>query len=500
MKKIILIILTITIITNVFAQKQDELPTLTKQQMLEDFNYLYEVIKDANPQLTFRKKVTGVDILENIKSLYSELDTITQFEYFYLLVEKALNLCHDMHYSTAIPWETQKDIDEEIIALNRKYDKLISEKIWSRGPLSVLKYYNGNYYFFTKVMNSCDDNKKEYIEVGSQLIELGGMPIDDYVAKINPYLVHTTVYDRELKKFFTIRPVLLENTDIRGIVKDIDGKLIQMRGCLGYSNIGKAIMTPQVQYFTDTKVLYIRIPGMDTELIDYFKEEIPKIAKDKEINKTIIDVRVNGGGSDFVWHNVLSNIIKDTVKAQQRILLRNTPIVLQYLKENKNVNVDTVPIVKVPCLDNEEFIDYSLIDDDPILTISPSENSIKYSGKIFLLVDEWSFSSTLNFLEVATLNPDKFVTIGEYGGYKGGQGGSPFLFALPNSKITFRIDAMIDYNNVEKAEDFFHGEIMYPVKVTVNEYHNWRMLNEDKYDKEFLYNKDPMFKKVLELK
>ena len=482
-------------------QNKEELPVLTKEQMLEDFDYLYKVIEDANPQLTIRKKVIGVDILENIKALYPELDTITKFENFYFLVEKALNLCHDMHYSLDYPWQSQKNIDEKVIALNKKFYKFIDENVQKpyTPAFSILKYYEGNYYVYGRLEMYSEEQKKDIkIPVRSQLIEIGGMPIDKYIATVNPLCINKTSYDLELKKFFSIGPVL--QWEFSNVFKDPKGEIIKVRSGHSMGNSSWIIMKPHISYLEDTKILYLYIPNMDTELIDYFNEKIPEIANGKEISKVVVDCRANGGGSDYVWHNVLSAIIKDTVFAEQRILFKNTPIIRQYIEEIMNQKVGTNSTIEIPCLDNESFIDYSLIDDDNIIKIAPSKKSINYSGKIYLLIDEHSFSSTLNFLEIATLNPEKFVTIGEYGGYMGGQGGNPFMFALPNSKITFRIDAALDYNNVEKAEDFFHGKLMYPIKVTVQEYHDCMMTEEGRFDKEFLYNKDPMFKKVLELK
>ena len=503
MKNVVIICLLMAMGMSACRPSQEELPVLTKQQMREDFDYLYEVIKEVNPQLTIRKKVTGVDILENIQSLYPELKKTKKFEDFWVLVEKALNLCQDMHYSLYIPYETQNNIDEEIIALNKKYHQIIFGKVRQPFTFSVLKYYNGNYYTYIPLETSrIIGNKKIIIEPGSQLIEMEGMPIDDYVAKVNPSLGNTTTaYDRELKKLFSIRPIL--QGSIKSCkFKDAKGDIIKHGSNLVIrSNYSEIMGTPQVIYFPDTKIVFIRIPEMNTELIDYFKEEIPKIANDKEIAKVVVDVRSNGGGNDAVWHTVLSLITKDTLTANQRLLVRNTPMVHHYLKEIRTMKMDTIPIVEIPFLDNESFIDFSFtsFDYEPVFKIEPSENSLNYTGKIFLLVDERSFSSTLNFLEFATLNPDKFVTIGEYGGYKGGQAGTPFTFVLPNSKITFRIDAMIDYNNVEKAEDFFHGDIMVPVKVTVKEYHDCMLTEKGRFEKEFLYTKDPMFKKVLEI-
>ena len=355
-------LLAITI--NVFSQKQERLPVLTKQEMLEDFTYLYNVISEANPQLTIRKKVTGVDILKNIKSLYSELDTITQFQNFYLLIEKALNLCHDMHYSIEIPYKIQKNIDKKSIALNEKYYQIISEEVFRPWGLSVLKYYNGRYYFYTPV--KMYNNRQEInIEVGSELVELGGIPVDNYITSLNPFLTNRTTFDKELKKLFSISPVPPVSSANSTTIREKNGNIIHTGSGISIEkNCSNAMRSPFVVYFPDTKILFIRIPEMDTKLINYYKKEIPKIAKNKEIRKVVIDVRSNEGGNDMVWHSVLAAIIKDTLTARQRLLVRNTPTILKYMEEIMNQQKDIIPTIEIPFLDNESFIEFSLAYDD----------------------------------------------------------------------------------------------------------------------------------------
>lgn len=499
MKKLIKIFLLsiVVFMSNISVQAQEKLPTLTQQQMQEDFNYFCKIIQDVNPQLTVRKKVTGVNILKNIQSLQSELDTITQIENFYLLIEKALNLCHDMHASiTTASYETRKDIDKKIMALNELYYQTVEEMgLDASMPMSVLKYYKGGYYFYTPMENYYNNEKTQF-NVGDRLLEIDGIPMDDYILKINQYRNNTTAWDHELKKFFSIRPSFPSNSFT---VKNSDGqtKTIRKGGTSINSNQSRTVSSPQVIYFADTKILFIRVPAMDVDLIEYFDKEIPKVADNKEIAKVVIDVRANGGGNDSVWRSLLTKIIKEPVIIKQKLLVKNTPMVREHFKEILNRNIDQRPVVTIPFLDNETFIDF---DDDPIVTLQPAENSIQYSGKIFVLFDERSYSSTLSLLEVVNQNPDRMASVGELGGNMGGQGGNPAMFVLPHSKITFRIDAMLDYYDVKNAGDFFHNKIMYPVKTTVQEYSDCMLTEEERYSKAFLYNKDPMFKRVLEIK
>jgi hypothetical protein len=70
-KRTLLVVVTVCLFFNanktLFGQSLDSTIQLTQEQMKEDFACFLKVIEEVNPQLTLRKKVTGTDILENIK-------------------------------------------------------------------------------------------------------------------------------------------------------------------------------------------------------------------------------------------------------------------------------------------------------------------------------------------------------------------------------------------------------------------------------------------------
>src|SRR5690554_6462891 len=94
MKKTILSLLIIIFVSNLsFAQE----PTLTKKQMYKDFDQLVKIIEDCNVQLPVRKAVTGIDNLKEIKKLRKGIDTVTNFDGFNKLLNRAIGLVLDGH-------------------------------------------------------------------------------------------------------------------------------------------------------------------------------------------------------------------------------------------------------------------------------------------------------------------------------------------------------------------------------------------------------------------
>ena len=248
---------------------------------------------------------------------------------------------------------------------------------------------------------------------------------------------------------------------------------------------------PKVLYFEQTGILYIRLPDMDTEYISFYRDTIPKY-KDKSIQKVVIDIRSNGGGNDEVWMTVLSAIIDKSIICKNKTYLKNTPLVIDYMSKIRNEQIISDQISSLNIDDNyylERF------DKD---TIALSPKSIRYTGKIYVLVDKRCFSSALAFTAFCC-RTDQLITVGQPSGYIGGRGTSPFFFSLPHSKLIFAISPMLDATNVESIEDYYDRFVQIPVFLTIADYVFERKYEGERYGEEYLFNYDSTFRKVLEL-
>jgi hypothetical protein len=151
--------------------------------------------------------------------------------------------------------------------------------------------------------------------------------------------------------------------------------------------------------------------------------------KHKKISSLIIDVRDNGGGADDYGALLYSYLSQKPFR--------------YFFSKASNIHV-----VKV--------------DENPLLGAQkPQPNSFK--GKVFVLINGLSFSTTADFCATARSN-DRAIFIGEEtgGGYYGNTSGGGTEAVLPNSQIVVNIPLYKYINAVKKAK--------YPDRGTIPDY------------------------------
>jgi uncharacterized protein YuzE len=247
-----------------------------------------------------------------------------------------------------------------------------------------------------------------------------------------------------------------------------------------------------VDYFTDADILYIRLPQMWNDKL-YIKEILKK-GKDVPLKKVVIDIRQNGGGSDYVWGNILSNIIKKPLDISAKIGFKNTKKAIKALELDK----DSFDVIKISMLENQEFGTLTWGE-----TLQPSDSTLGFEGKIYILQDRLIFSSAGSLSNVAKM-VDNIISVGEKTGNLLGFGIAPIVFTLPNSYFTFQLEPVLDLSNTHSVYDFYHDNVEIPVDISVKQRVKYfENFNTDQtkgiYSKDFLYNHDPVFQKVLEL-
>ncbi|MGM8287182.1 S41 family peptidase [Clostridium perfringens] len=206
----------------------------------------------------------------------------------------------------------------------------------------------------------------------------------------------------------------------------------------------EGIRNASTKDIVEGKIGYIYIPqmisyyniGNDIELIDEYLNNI------KEYQALIIDIRGNGGGDSYYWISYLVPKLIDKVYENTNYSFwKDGEIINNYLKKSKVKystgfgevkDLDTTKLVNLPVEVKEDFKYYS----KNTMEISPSEDSIKFKGNIYMLVDKLVYSSSEAFASFA--KQTGFATlIGERTGGDG-IGSDPLLHMLPNSGYIFR--------------------------------------------------------------
>ncbi|MDT9335039.1 S41 family peptidase [Clostridium perfringens] len=232
----------------------------------------------------------------------------------------------------------------------------------------------------------------------------------------------------------------------------------------------EGIKNASTKDIVEGKIGYIYIPqmisyyniGNDIELIDEYLNNI------KEYQALIIDIRGNGGGDSYYWISYLVPKLIDKVYENTTYSFwKDGEIINNYLKKAKVKystgfgevkDLDTTKLVNLPVEVKEDFKCYS----KNTMEISPSEDSIKFKGNIYMLVDKGVYSSSEAFASFA--KQTGFATlIGERTGGDG-IGSDPLLHMLPNSGYIFRFSKDMGTTDDGTSNEEFKTEPDYEIQ------------------------------------
>lgn len=162
------------------------------------------------------------------------------------------------------------------------------------------------------------------------------------------------------------------------------------------------------------------------------------LLKEKNIKNLIIDVRGNNGGDVHYFSTVLSKFIDKPYRIAERIDVPTPKYsFLKYTQHGFFFNfVNSLSYVK-----NEKTGRFDLKGKSGWhQLINPQEPH--FQGKIYMLIDGWSFSAASDFCAIAHSNAhDKITFIGEEtgGAYYGNNSGDWIKLTLPNTQIQVNI-------------------------------------------------------------
>lgn len=162
------------------------------------------------------------------------------------------------------------------------------------------------------------------------------------------------------------------------------------------------------------------------------------LLKEKNIKNLIIDVRGNNGGDVHYFSTVLSKFIDKPYRIVERIDVPTPKYsFLKYTQQGFFFNlINSLAYVK-----NEKTGRYDLKGKAGWhQLINPQEP--RFLGRIYMLIDGWSFSAASDFCAIAHSNAhDKITFIGEEtgGAYYGNNSGDWIKLKLPNTQIQVNI-------------------------------------------------------------
>ena len=202
------------------------------------------------------------------------------------------------------------------------------------------------------------------------------------------------------------------------------------------------------------EIAYLKLYDFNPSNLDTDKSEIYEFFKQIQNYKClIIDLRGNGGGANQYWEsNIVAPLTNKELKAEYTVLSKNGEYGKPFFTAADEKLNDTKDLNK--SISNEiikNFPKYYKYDID----ITPSSDSINFSGNIYLLVDNKTFSAADAFASFS--KSTKFATIlgekTEGGGMASGM--DVPLMALPNSGyvIRFSIGMQLNLDGIAEEEE-----------------------------------------------
>lgn len=241
-------------------------------------------------------------------------------------------------------------------------------------------------------------------------------------------------------------------------------------------------------------MLYIRIPEMKWSDRNYFKKEIPRIAKNKEIEKVVIDVRYNMGGSSLVGRNVMRLILPEPILLHTKIYGNpKVDISRRYAQTHGFNNV----ILKSPVKELDSLEMAILLSKKE--SIKPFRKSIRHSGEIYIIGNEHVYSAGGAMFMFAHLSDnDKIYSIGTSTGWFLGEFTDPIHYKLTHSELEIMISPSMSMTNVNSWNNVMHDHYDFNIRPSVENYKLFYSQNGQLYDVDYLLTKDPYFEPIID--
>jgi hypothetical protein len=545
MKKINLLIITVCLffITNkilfgqscfdtLFRKNIDSISIqLTKEQMYEDYDTLVKIISSSTHSLV-NKVSTSYDVELYLKKRRAKIENISSYMDFIIFLKRTLPFTLAPHCRMANEHDCEYAMGSKFV--DTMMVRLISDAYlyresafdpyqYSFAQLGKGFYYNGNYYVFGRYTfihrNTNDSILLSDFRILKQNQE-DQKSIDIFDSQVSGSSAASVRWDYRLRKHYMANGLYIPRSN-KILAEDYSTKQQFDFSPIDYSmRISGASLSEEeisslpheqsdnmkVTYYDSLRLLYIYLGSMVYDN-GSFANSAKKAGIGKQIDKIILDIRDNNGGSDYTWRHLLSLIVKKPLYGNALLGVRNTEIMKKIFEDNVETNQIPASIIRreqIPYLNNEDFfIQTSGLDDkgDSLCIVPPDSSSLMYDGKIYILQNDNVYSSAGALTAYAQRIP-QLITVGVPTGLVGGRGLPPAIFQLPNSKFSFLMDVFVDLTDAKTAADVRHDkpEIeIYPTIDEIIEMNNYGFFLNKRGD-EFLFKHDYLFKKALEMK
>lgn len=469
---------------------------LTKGQMLEDFDKAVSYINTFAVHKDLNAARFGIDYEKEYKKLRNEINNDISICEFRDIFERTISLVQDQHCSS-MPYNYFEEYGEYQKKFNFNNDEdYKSVKFFEEHCKSGVKelllpiiYYQGEYVVYANF----EYNTTKILQ-GTILTHYNGKPISDFI-KENFDKVWPVKWDERKKIIYNERFYQYGDTSfnltLKGTNQDIQFSLLDtitfdkkpLRKISYYSQEKE-----QVMHFKESNTLYIGMPFMDAAKGESIVSEMKEIFNENgDFSKVIIDIRGNPGGNDECWQNIVSNLISEPIDVAVNLKFKHNNDVLNYYNEGNDK-----PQENIQLLNNSKYWTQA----NMTFTLEPNDTSIKHKGKIYVIQDNYIYSSAANLSRLCD-SSEQLISIGNTTDLVGGLQTEPLFFKLENSGLIFRIEPMLDFSGVNTLNDFSHNKVEVKINPTPEDYLLRTTYKGNIYSKDFLIKHDKLFKYVI---
>lgn len=480
--------LTKVLITPEKVVEKDQLKELTSEEKLEDFRYMYNILKDSFPFFKVEMDKTGFDWLANKEKFEKQIAATKDNKEFYYTLSGIVKMIQNGHTGVVAPSRYYSMAQSYNNIMDRPWDTVLNQsgvknkyEAWksiikeSSVVLPIkIQYVEGKYI----AAEDYNNIKKGYI-----LEAINEKQIDEYFkSNLDKYYL---TYDYKRDKLYVSSNMILAENDkeYRTVFTTKAGEKINEK--LTPTAYEQKSLTSldssscEQKIVEENKIAYLKVKSMSnrtlisdhTLIVEFFKSI-------KDYPYLIIDIRGNGGGTDNYWkNNVVAPLIIQRTSSINAMAYQGS-----YIKTFMRARgIITKPISELPKQFKSEYTSNMQSFITTPSSVSP-ENSVAFKGKIFLLVDNAVYSSSESF--AAFCKGTGFAEIVGTNTGGDGIGIDPCVMALPNSGLVIRFSLDMGINGDGTVNEQAHTKPDIFVETTYND---------------FLEGKDTVLNKAVEM-
>jgi len=478
---------------------------LTAEEKMEDFRYMFNTIRDNYPFLWVKARTDGFDWVAHEEEFEEWAREAEDDRAFAKAINRMLLLLDNGHtrICTGRSVTGYNRLGAEYKPWKEEAAKTTPERAdyWAKlagvEPSSTMlpatepffaRYSKGKYIV---VDVAPEQGLSEIIPVGSTVLEVDGQPVDQYVRSFHGKMVlkYDPLRNKLYLPFLTLQSEAQAGGNATVELMKPEGDTIEVQvprkvkpwnprytwppgfqesrglkttptpgstAAQGWKtrNLYATVINDSVGYIQIRQML--QNPDEDMKVVRDFMQSA------KSLPYLIIDIRGNQGGSDMYWMTLISLLAEKEVSSPFHITWRSGSFIRKFVEAKGLSRIRWVPkdkILERAGEENKDHIPPEILTSDfeepgsLTYTIEPKE-SLAYSGKVFLLVDDSVFSSAESF--AAFCKGSGWATL--VGSVTGGDGigFDPAFLTLPNSGMVIRFSSVMGLNPDWSANEETH--------------------------------------------